>query len=348
MTLLIIIISSLIAIPLCIVIGVVWAIVNRLNISKAAKIIITIIATMVIFNSCGFYNHHNEKKASIQEEMPELTETNDINDKYQLALQAKNQKNWNKVIEILSTIDMDVVRKNTEAFKAKYKIKSDKDLKTAITAERNDKSSWKSKEERESRYNELIKIKPITVSQINILKQFAEGMIEIEAGNYKKADDIFSRTHDPFESEINDEYINILNETRKKLTVQVPVKVIGATCIMKYDNSFGTEVPYFTVTIENPLDEPVHVLHIVERAVHKNGEAAHYTYPFEYENNKFIDLDIPAKSKAVYKWRYSVFLHDIDYYLLRIDDFYMKNSKKSFKESTKYTEAKPFRVEAKY
>jgi len=347
MTALILIISSLIIIPISIVIGVVWVIVNMLNISKAAKIIITITVSMVIINSCGLYNHHNEK-ASIQEDVPDMKETNEINDKYHLALQAKNQKDWNKVIAVLNAIDMNVVRKNTEAFKAKYKINSDKDLKTAITEERRNESLLLSKEERESRYNELIKIKPITVSQINILKQFAEGMIEIEAGNYKKADDIFSRTHDAFESDIADEYTKISNETRKKLTVEVPVKVINATCIMKYDNTFRTEIPYFTITIENPLDEPIHVSNLVERAIHKNGESAHYSYPFEYECTKSINLDIPAKSKAVYKWHSSVFLDDIKYYLLKIDDFYMKNSQKLFTESTKYTEAKIFKVEAKY
>lgn len=347
MTALLFIIIGLIAIPISIVFGVVWAIVSMFNISKAAKILITIIATMVIFNSCGLFNHHNDKKASIQE-VTDITEVNEINDKYQLALQAKNQQDWNKVIAVLNTIDMDVVKKNTEAFKAKYKIKSDKDLKTAITAEKRNESAWSSKEERESRYNELIKIKPITVSQINILRQFAEGMIEIEAGNYKKADDIFSRTHDPFESDINDEYIKISNETRKKLTVQVPVKVIDATCIMKYDNMFRTEVPYFTATIENPLDEPVSISHLVVSAINKKGERAHYTYPHEYYDYHNLNLVIPAKSKVVHKWRYSVFLDDIKFYLLSIDDFYMKNSKNSFKETTKYTEAKPFKVEAKY
>lgn len=303
---------------------------------------------MVIINSYGLFNHHNEKKASIEEEVPTMTETNDINDKYQLALQAENQKDWNKVIAVLNTIDMDVVRRNTESFKAKCKIKSDKDLKTAITEERRNESLLSSKEEREARYNELIKIKPITVSQINILKQFAEGMIAFEKGNYIEAYDLFCKINHVFESDIEDDYRKIVKETEDKIIVEVPVKIIEATCIMKYDNHFQTELPYFTLTIENPLDEPVSVSSLVERAVRKNGESAHYSYPFEYEYNQNVSLEIPARSKKTYKFSGSVFLHDIKYYSLGIKDFYMKNSGRSFSESVRLSKANNIKVNAKY
>ena len=346
MTTLLFVIIGLIAIPISIVFGVVWAIVSMFNISKAAKILITIIATMVIFNSCGLFNHHNDKKASIQEEVTDITEINEINDKYQLALQAKNQKDWNKVIVVLNTIDMDAVKKNTEAFKAKYKIKSDKDLKTAITEER--RSSWLSEEKRESRYNELIKNKPITVSQINILKQYAEGMIEFEKGNYIEAYDLFCNIKNIFESDIEDDYRKIVIATEDKIIVEVPVKIIDGTCIMKYDDHFRTELPHFTLTIENPLDEPISVSSLVERAVHKNGESAHYSHPFEYEYNQNVSLEIPARSRATYKFSGSLFLHDIKYYSLGIKDFYMKNSKKLFSESVRLSKVNNLKVEAKY
>jgi len=346
MTVLFTILASIIIIPISIVFGLVWVIVGMLNIPKTAKVIITIMVTMMIFYSCGSFDHHNEKKASIQEEVTDITETNEINDKYQLALQAKNQKDWNRVIAVLNTIDMDAVKKNTEAFKAKYKIKSDKDLMTAITEER--RSSWSSEEKRESRYNELIKNKPITVSQINILKQYAEGMIEFEKGNYLKAYDLFCKIKNIFESDIEDDYRKIVMETEDKIIVEVPVKIIDGTCIMKYDDHFQTELPYFTLTIENPLDEPVSVSSLVERAVHKNGESAHYSHPFEYEYSQNVSLEIPARSRATYKFSGSVFLHDIKYYSLSIKDFYMKNSKKLFSESVRLSKVNNLKVEAKY
>ena len=164
----------------------------------------------------------------------------------------------------------------------------------------------------------------------------------------KKADCIFDSMHNVIESDVVDDYNKIRNETIHLLTVKVPVKVTDAACIMKYDNMFRTEIPYFTITIQNPLDEPVYVSNLVVSAINEKGEDAHYSYPYEYYEHKDLSLDIPAKSNVVYKWNASVFLHGIKYYLLGIDDFYMKNSKKNFKEIEKYTGVEEFKVEAKY
>ncbi len=291
----------------------------------------------------------NEQKN--QEKLQEIKATTDISDKYQSALQAKNQKDWNKVIILLNTIDMDMVKKNVEAFKAKHEINSEKELKAAIIEKKRNESIFKTDKEKENieaQYNELLKTKPITISQISILKRFAEGMIEFQNGNYKKADDIFSSTQDIAESDIADEFINISTETRNKLTVQVPVKVIDATCIMKFDNTFWKKIPYFTIIIENPLDEPVYVSDLVVGAIDKNGERAYYVRPEKNTDRINCSLDIPAKSKAVYKCRASLFLDDIKYYLLGVDDFFMKNNQKRFTECEKYTAAKIYKVEAKY
>ena len=313
--------------------------------------VILIIVSLTIVPSCAGYHAYvtsinrlaNEQKN--QEELRVRQITDDITVKYKSALQAKNQKDWNKVITILSAIDLETVEKNENDFRAKHEINSDKELKEAIN-EKKGMETWFiiAKEEKiiaEDKYNKLLESKPVTKTQINILKHFAEGMIEYEAGNYKKADNIFRGIQNISESDFIDEYYEIIKKTRQLLTVEVPVKIVDATCVMKKDE------PYFTITIENPLDEPVHVSQLVEKAIEKNGEFAHYTYPPEYVYHLNIDVNIPAKSKIIYKYHGSVFLHNIKYYLLSIDNFYMKSNDKSYRDLEKYAEGKIFKIEVK-
>ena len=71
-----------------------------------------------------------------QEKLKEKQAADDITVKYKLALQAKEKKDWNKVITIINTIDMAMVEKNVEEFRVKYEISRSKPLKEAIYDEK--------------------------------------------------------------------------------------------------------------------------------------------------------------------------------------------------------------------
>ena len=320
---------------------------------KIWQLILIIVFLTVVPSCAGYYSYVNSinrlaTEQKNQEELKERTAVDDVIIKYKSALQAKNQKDWNKVISILNTIDIDtdILKKNEDVFRTTHKLSNDKLLKEAIYNKKWNDTLFVSEKEKEAveyKYEKILEIKPITNLQINILKQFAEGMIEFEKGNYKKADDIFCSIHDVFESDVLDEYNEIHNKTIKLLTVEVPVKIIGATCVMEKDG------PYFTITIENPLNETVFVSNIVISAIDQSGKLAHYYGdPHKYQGHESIFSDIPAMSRKSFSFRNSAFLHNIKYYLLSVDDFHMRGSDKSYSELEKYTEGKVYKIEVKY
>ena len=288
------------------------------------------------------YRMINEQRN--QEQLRKNTAIDDINVKYKSALQAKDNKDWNKVIAILNTIDMDIVISNEAIFRNEYELSDDKGLKEAILDKKNNKTLFMSEKEK-GKYDKLLEIKPITRCQINVLKGFAEGMIEFDKRNYKKADEIFCSMGNVFESDIADDYKTIHEEVRRILAVEMPVKIVDAKCIIEYYK--GLEIPHFTVTIENSLDEPVYISVLSARAVEKNGKEAHYGIPLQSWEERDVDLNIPAKSRAQCNFKYSKFFN-VNYFILYLSNFYMKNSNKKYTDVEKYPAVKGFKVVADY